>query len=77
MERSVVHHNHSSFWKRWKQVLLKPFLKQFVVHRSGILTGSYDLVSHESRHNACTHILASLDSIVNQLPSGAIAILSV
>lgn len=77
MERSIVHHNHSSFWKRWKQVLLKPVLKQFVVHRSGILTGSYDFVSHLSRHNACTLILASFDAIANQLPSGAIAILPV
>ena len=77
MEGSVIHHNHSFFGKFWKQVVLKPILKQFMVHRSGILARSYELISHFSGHDACTRIFASSDPIVNQLPSGAVAMLPI
>ena len=77
MERSVVHHNHSSFWKCWKQIVLKPFLKQFMGHRSGVLAGRDDFASHLSRHNAGTHIFAPFDPAMNQLPSGSVAVLPV
>ena len=77
MKRSVVHHNHSSFWKCWKQVVLKPFLKQFMGHRSSILARRDDLAPHLSRYNTGTHIFAPFDPAMDQLPSGAVAVLSV
>ena len=77
MERSVVHHNHSSFGKCWKQEILEPILKQFVVHRSTILTGSDDLIAHLSRYDACTRIFASPDPIMNQLSLRTVAVLPV
>lgn len=77
MEWCIIHHDHSSFVKCRKQEILKPILKQLMIHHSGVLTGSKDFISHLSGCNTCTRKAASSDPAMDQLSSGTITILSV
>ena len=77
MERGIIQHYHRFLREARKELRFKPILKPFMIHRPVISAWSKDIPSHLSGYNPCACILAATDLVMDQFPSGGIAIFSV